>query len=75
MTCYFRHLGAVFLKADIIVTKENKKDLDRILRQLAGGDSAMTCPAVWRQIKQRLVEDEVSFIAELKTVWANRKVH
>jgi hypothetical protein len=73
LTCYFRHLGSVFLKADIIVSKENKKEVDRIVRQLVGADATMACPVVWKQIKAKLAENEAGFIDELKTAWANRK--
>ncbi len=71
MTCYFRHLGGVFAKAGIEVTRENRKELDRIIQGIAGGDA--DCPTVWRQIKKRLAEDEAGFVAELKAAWENRK--
>ena len=32
------------------------------------------CPAVWRQVKKRLAEDEADFVAELKAAWENRKL-
>ena len=31
MTCYFRHLKDIFMKAGIEVTKENRRELDRII--------------------------------------------
>ncbi|MCL5877773.1 MAG: hypothetical protein M1540_08190 [Candidatus Bathyarchaeota archaeon] len=69
MTCYFRHLGTVFEEAGIVITKDNRKELANIFRQITcEGD----CPAIWRQIKKRLAEDEAGFVAELKTAWANR---
>ncbi len=71
MTCYFRHLGIVFEKAGIEITRENKKELSRIIQGIAGGEA--DCPVVWRQIKKRLAEDEAGFVAELKTAWENRK--
>ena len=70
MTCYFRHLDSVFAKAGIEVTKENRKQLSSILKVIAGGD--MDCPAVWRQIKKRLAEDETGFVIDLKTAWESR---
>jgi hypothetical protein len=69
LTCYFRHLGFVFEQAGIVVTKENRKELDCVLRGLVGGDD---CPSVWRQIKKRLAEDEAGFVAELKAAWSSR---
>ena len=29
MSCYFRHMEGILAEAGIIVTKENKKDIDR----------------------------------------------
>jgi hypothetical protein len=72
MTCYFRHLNGIFAQAGIEVTCENKKELDRILRQLAGTQG--NCSVVWRQIKNRLAQDEAGFTAELKAAWENRGV-
>jgi hypothetical protein len=70
MTCYFRHLSGVFLKAGIEVTRENRKQLSSIINVIAGGD--MECPAVWRQVKKRLAEDEDGFVSELKIAWESR---
>jgi hypothetical protein len=70
VTCYFRHLSGVFEKAGINVTKENRKEVGRIVEGVAGGD--MDCPAVWRQIKTRLDQDEAGFIYDLKAAWENR---
>ncbi|MCW3999074.1 MAG: hypothetical protein NWE93_02410 [Candidatus Bathyarchaeota archaeon] len=69
MTCYFRHLYGVFAKAGIEVTKENKRELNRTIKSIVGeGD----CPLVWRQLKQRLAQDEEGFVLELKNAWQNR---
>lgn len=70
MTCYFRHLGVVFAKAGIEVTKENRKQLSSIIKVIAGGD--MDCPSIWRQVKKRIAEDEDDFVSELKAAWENR---
>jgi hypothetical protein len=70
MTCYFRHLVGVFAKAGIEVTKENRKQLSSMLKMITGGD--IDCPAVWRQVKKRLTEDEDGFVSELKAAWENR---
>ncbi|MCW4003882.1 MAG: hypothetical protein NWE95_08235 [Candidatus Bathyarchaeota archaeon] len=69
MTCYFRHLTDVFEKAGIKVTRDNRKELGRIMHDLAG---EADCPAVWKQIKKRLAEDQEGFIAQLKTAWDDR---
>jgi hypothetical protein len=70
MTCYLRHLGVVLLKADIILTKENRKQVGCVIQNLVGESS--DCPAVWRKVKQRLATDEAAFIAELKAAWKNQ---
>jgi len=38
------------------------------------GSDYTDCPAVWRQVKKRLAEDEAGFVAELKATWENRKL-
>ena len=71
MTCYFRHLEGVFAKAGIEVTKENRKQLGSIIQAIIGIDAE--CPAVWRQIKKRLAEDENGFVSELKAAWESSR--
>ncbi|MCW4044870.1 MAG: hypothetical protein NWE94_05070 [Candidatus Bathyarchaeota archaeon] len=72
MTCYFRHLGGVFQKAGIEVTKENRQKIDRIIHEIVGVDYK-DCPAVWRQVKKRLSEDEAAFVVALKNAWNSHK--
>lgn len=38
LTCYFRHrqMKDVFEKAGVVVTKENRKDVDRVIHSLVG---------------------------------------
>ncbi len=73
MTCYFRHLEATFKKAGIEVTRQNRKEVDNVIRSIIGSDYT-DCSAVWRQVKKRLAEDEAGFVAELKATWENRKL-
>ncbi len=76
MTCYFRHLGIVFEKAGIEVTKQNRKELSRIIESIAGGDPE--CAKIWRQVKKRLAENEAGFVVELQAAWSNynaAKIH
>ena len=35
MSCYFRHLKDIFEEAGVEVTKENKKEIDRVIHDLA----------------------------------------
>jgi hypothetical protein len=72
MTCYFRHLKEVFKKADIEVTPENRQEVDKIIHGIVGVDYK-NCPAAWRQVKARVLEDEAGFVSTLKAKWNNRK--
>jgi hypothetical protein len=65
MTCYFRHLNAVFEKAGIEVTKQNKQDIDKAIHGIVGV-SYKNCSATWREVNNRIANDEDSFVAELK---------
>lgn len=66
MTCYFRHLKEIFGKAGIEVTKENRQEIDRVIRKTVrvkyGGSSD-----VWREVKRKIAKDETSFVSTLKT--------
>jgi hypothetical protein len=70
VTCYLRHLGIVLVKADIEVTKENRKQIGCIIQTIVG--ETTDCPAVWRKVKARLAQDEAAFVAELKAAWKNQ---
>jgi ribosomal protein L17 len=72
MTCYFRHLNQVFKKADIEVTSQNRQEIDRIIHDIVGV-AYKNCPAAWRQVKTRMLEDEAGFVSTLKEKWNNRK--
>jgi ribosomal protein L17 len=72
MTCYFRHLNQVFEKADIEVTPANKKEIDRIIHDIVGVNYK-NCPAAWRQVKSRVLEDEANFVSMLKDAGENHK--
>ena len=71
MTCYFRHLKEVFSKADVEVTSENKREIDKVIHGLVGVEYKQ-CPDVWREIKKRLAKDEAGFISALKQAWKSR---
>lgn len=65
MTCYFRHLKAVFEKAGVVVTKENKREIDKAIHSIVGVEYK-NCSATWKEVKKRLAEDEDGFITDLK---------
>jgi len=68
MTCYFRHLQEIFKKAGIEVTSENKREIDRIIHNIVSV-KYKNCPATWREVKKRIMEDEEGFISTLKEAW------
>jgi hypothetical protein len=68
MTCYFRHLTAVFQKAGITVTAANKHKIDTIIQQLVGTENKH-CPDTWKEVKKRLSQNANGFAAELKAAW------
>ena len=72
MTCYFRHLKEIFNKAGIEVTPQNKRQVDKIIHEIVGVNYK-NCSATWKQVKNRIAEDETSFTAVLKEAWNNRK--
>lgn len=47
------------------VTRENRKDIDRIIHRIVR-TRYKNCPATWRKVKKRIAEDEEGFISELK---------
>jgi len=65
LTCYFRHIQHVFKNAGIEVTKENKREIDRVIHEIVGVEYK-NCPATWREVKKRIAEDEEAFISKLR---------
>lgn len=65
MTCYFRHLQKVFKKAGIEVTKETKKEVDRVIHGIVGV-KYKNCSSVWKEVKKRIADNEEKFVSELK---------
>jgi len=65
MTCYFRHLQHVFKKSGIEVTKENKREIDRVIHDIVGVEYK-SCPAAWKEVKKIIAADEEGFVSKLK---------
>ena len=65
MTCYFRHLKEFFAEAGITITKENKKDVDRVIHSIMGIEYK-NCSATWKEVKERILDNKEGFISELK---------
>ncbi|MEM2098763.1 MAG: hypothetical protein QXU99_03315 [Candidatus Bathyarchaeia archaeon] len=72
LTCYFRHISEIFRKAGIEVTKESSQKVDKVIHDIVGLNYK-NCPAVWRQVKKQVAEDEAAFVAALKNAWDNQK--
>lgn len=72
MTCYFRHLNEILEEAEIEVTKENRREIDRVIRNIVGTKYG-GCPEVWKEIKKRITADKADFVSELKNSWEKRK--
>jgi len=56
-------------KAGIEVTKENKKEVDKLIHSIVGVEYK-DCPAAWREVKKRMTDDD--FVARLKELWEKR---
>jgi ATP-dependent Zn protease len=56
MTCYFRHLRDVFKKAEIQVTTDNKRDIDRVIHGIVGVEYK-NCSATWKEVKKKIAEE------------------
>ena len=70
-TCYFKHLQDVFKKAGIEVTKENKREIDRVIHGIVGVEYK-NCSATWKEVKKRIAEDEEDFVSGLKVAWTKQ---
>ena len=64
MTCYFRHLKEFFAEAGITITKENKKEVDRIIHDIVNVEYK-NCSATWKEVKKRIANNKEEFVAEL----------
>jgi hypothetical protein len=72
MTCYLRYLEPILKKSGIEVTSENGQEIDRIIHNIVGVNYK-NCPAAWRQVKSRVLEDEAGFVSMLKEALNKRK--
>ena len=72
MTCYFRHIKQIFIKAGIEATNEKKGEIDRAIHGIVGVDYK-NCPDACGEVKKRIAEDEEDFVAKLKEAVAKRE--
>ncbi|MBM4445716.1 MAG: hypothetical protein FJ020_10565 [Chloroflexi bacterium] len=57
MSCYFRHMKDILSQAGVMVTPENKRQIDQFFHKLTGVDYK-DCPAAWKKLKQDVLADE-----------------
>ncbi|MBW1785567.1 MAG: hypothetical protein JRK53_02945 [Deltaproteobacteria bacterium] len=72
MSCYFRHMKDVLDEAGIEVTKENKKEIDRIIHGLVEV-GYKDCSPTWKAVKARIKADpeaRKAFVGDLKKALA-----
>ena len=68
MSCYFRYMKDVLEEAGVEITKDNKKEIDRIIHGLVDV-TYKDCSPTWKNVKERIKADEVArdqFIKNLK---------
>lgn len=68
MSCYFRHMKDILDEGGVVITKENKKEIDRIIHNIVEVEYK-NCPTTWRAVKERIKGDEEArrrFIVMLK---------
>ncbi len=57
MSCYFRHMKDVLEEAGVVVTKENKKEIDSIIHGIVEVEYKNCSPA-WKAVKEKIKTDE-----------------
>ena len=58
MSCYFRQMREILREAGIEVSPGNIARIDQAFHQIAGVPYK-NCPAAWKSLKQRLLDDEL----------------
>jgi len=69
MSCYFRHMDAIFTEAGITVTKENRKRVDEAIHHIMDVEYK-NCSPTWAKIKKEVLSNtgkRRDFIAKLKS--------
>lgn len=56
----------IFERAGVIVSKENRKDLDKIIHNIVGIEYK-NCSETWREVKAKLADNEELFIDQFKS--------
>ena len=56
MSCYFRHIKDILEEAKIVVTPENKKQIDKAIHKIIG-TTYKDCSTTWKEIKNNFLND------------------
>ena len=64
MTCYFRNLDPVFLRAGLQIDIDNRKRVDMIIHEMVGVEYK-DCTQTWAAVKEML-KDEDAFVERLR---------
>ncbi|MFC1884376.1 hypothetical protein ACFL2O_06385 [Thermodesulfobacteriota bacterium] len=72
MSCYFRHMKDILEDAGVVVTKENKKEIDRLIHNLVDVEYKNCSPA-WKAVKEEIKSDEREREAFIKKIKAGLK--
>ena len=57
-------MSRIFDELSVEITKENKKDIDRVIHELVGVEYK-NCSDTWKAVKKNLAEDEEAFVAKI----------
>ena len=57
MSCYFRHMKDILEEVGVEVTKENKKEIDRIIHGIVDVEYKNCSPA-WKAVKEHIKGDD-----------------
>jgi len=68
MSCYFRHMKESLEEVGVEATKENKKELDRIIHRVVGVEYK-NCSPTWAAVKEHIKKGDSArsrFVKRLK---------
>jgi len=57
MSCYFRHLKEIFDEAGIVVTSDNRKQIDQAIHKIVSVNYK-DCPHAWKNVKQQIADEQ-----------------
>ena len=68
VSCYFRHIKDVLKEAGIVVTPQNKKEIDQAIHQMVSVKYKKCMPDCWGEVKKRIGGEKgrKDFISGLK---------